>query len=67
MSDINHTITLGIGTPAGISEFLLFGLQLGVEIAGLTGRLVLYSALDGVNTLAPYLDGDVAINPKFDV
>ena len=67
MAEINQTITLGIGTPSGISEFLLFGLQLGVEIVGLTGKLVIYSALDGVNTLSPYLDGAVAINPKFDV
>ena len=27
MADINKTISLGIGTPAGIPEFLLFGLQ----------------------------------------
>lgn len=29
MADINQLITLGIGTPAGIKEFLTFGLQLG--------------------------------------
>ena len=29
MADINHTISLGIGSPAGIPEFLTFGLQLG--------------------------------------
>jgi len=29
MADINQVITLGIGTPAGIPEFLTFGLQLG--------------------------------------
>lgn len=28
MADINQVITLGIGTPAGIPEFLTFGLQL---------------------------------------
>ncbi len=27
MADINQIITLGIGTPAGIEEFILFGLQ----------------------------------------
>lgn len=29
MADINQVITLGIGTPAGIKEFLTFGLQIG--------------------------------------
>jgi hypothetical protein len=31
MADINQVITLGIGTPAGIPEFLTFGLQIGAE------------------------------------
>ena len=29
MADINQVITLGIGTPSGIPEFLTFGLQIG--------------------------------------
>jgi hypothetical protein len=29
MADINQVITLGIGTPGGIKEFLTFGLQIG--------------------------------------
>lgn len=29
---IGHTITLGIGTPAGISEFLTFGLGIAEEL-----------------------------------
>jgi hypothetical protein len=33
MAEINHTITLGIGTPGAIPEFLTFGLQIG-EVAG---------------------------------
>ena len=33
MADINQTITLGIGTPSGIPEFLLFGLQTAPELA----------------------------------
>ena len=33
MADIHHTISLGIGTPAGIPEFLLFGLQTAPELA----------------------------------
>lgn len=32
MADINQVITLGIGTPAGIKEFLTFGLQIGVAV-----------------------------------
>lgn len=28
MADINHIITLGIGTPGAIPEFLTFGLQI---------------------------------------
>lgn len=31
MADINQVISLGIGTPAGIPEFLTFGLQIGAE------------------------------------
>ena len=30
MADINHTITLGIGTPGAIQEFLTLGLQQGL-------------------------------------
>ncbi len=32
MADINQVITLGIGTPGGIKEFLTFGLQIGEGI-----------------------------------
>lgn len=35
MADINHVISLGIGTPAAIPEFLTFGLQIGEAIAGM--------------------------------
>ena len=45
MADINHIITLGIGTPAAIPEFLTFGLQIAAIGAG-TGTV---------------LSGDVAI------
>lgn len=31
MADINQIITLGIGTPGGIKEFLTLGLQIGAE------------------------------------
>jgi hypothetical protein len=36
MADINQTITLGIGTPGGIPEFLTFGLQIGPSAAAWT-------------------------------
>lgn len=29
MADINHIISLGVGTPGAIPEFLTFGLQIG--------------------------------------
>ncbi len=32
MADINQVITLGIGTPSGIKEFLTFGLQIGAGV-----------------------------------
>lgn len=32
MADINQVITLGIGTPAGVQEFLTFGLQIGSAV-----------------------------------
>jgi hypothetical protein len=33
MADINQVITLGIGTPSGIPEFLTLGLQIGEAVA----------------------------------
>ena len=33
MADINQLTTLGIGTPAGIPEFLTFGLQIAAVTA----------------------------------
>jgi len=32
MADINQVISLGIGTPSGILEFLTFGLQIGLVV-----------------------------------
>jgi hypothetical protein len=32
MADINHVISLGIGSPAAIPEFLTFGLQIGAAV-----------------------------------
>jgi hypothetical protein len=33
MADINQVITLGVGTPSGIPEFLTFGLQIGEAVS----------------------------------
>ena len=35
MADINQIITLGIGTPGAIPEFLTFGLQIGEVSEGI--------------------------------
>lgn len=34
MANVSHIITLGIGTPSGIAEFLTLGLQIGEESVG---------------------------------
>lgn len=39
MADINHIISLGIGSPAGIPEFLTLGLQIGAAPSTPTGRI----------------------------
>jgi len=36
VADINQVITWGIGTPAGVLEFLTLGLQIGAEITAYT-------------------------------
>jgi len=41
VADINQTITLGIGTPSGILEFLTFGLQIGDVFAQLVREAIL--------------------------
>ncbi len=33
MADINHVISLGIGSPAAIPEFLTFGLQIAADVS----------------------------------
>ena len=32
MADIHQTISLGIGSPSGVPEFLTFGLQIGAVV-----------------------------------
>ena len=48
MADINQVITLGIGTPADISHFILFGLNTGISGTVYTN---LYNRLFGSATL----------------
>jgi hypothetical protein len=52
MADINQVITLGIGTPAGVPEFLTLGLQIGAAAA-------LYT-VDGNVAVRITADNDVA-------
>ena len=45
MADINQIITLGIGTPSGVLEFITLGLQIGEEVVPptLTPSITLYA------------------------
>lgn len=53
MADINQIITLGIGTPAGIPEFLTFGLQIG-DTAGVVSGFGFIFSPDAVGeTVSP--------------
>lgn len=66
MADINQVITLGIGTPAGIPEFLTFGLQIAeivIVVGRLDGTLTMYPALNGECVMHPGLDGTATVNP----
>jgi hypothetical protein len=38
MANLNQVITLGVGTPSGITEFLTFGLQIG-EVVVVIGEV----------------------------
>jgi len=57
MADINHVISLGIGSPAGIPEFLTFGLQIGaaVVVAGVPSCRT-YSIAEDVRVLSILAD-----------
>ena len=39
MADINQVITLGVGTPSGILEFLTFGLQIAQPLVLFFGNM----------------------------
>ena len=49
MADINAVISLGIGSPAGIQEFLTFGLQQGAAVT--VPNVVGQSQASGTTTL----------------
>lgn len=46
MASINQLITLGLGIPSGIKEFLTFGLQIGAEVVSTvpSARIYIISA-----------------------
>jgi len=55
MADINQVISLGIGTPSGIPEFLTFGLQIGaaLDITVRPNRLFIVQPEDRDFTVVP--------------
>ena len=63
MADINHVITLGIGTPGAIPEFLTFGLQIGAAEEGtlLTGNVAIRQTATGNTAVRLTGSGNVAI------
>ena len=67
MANINQLITLGIGTPSGIKEFLTFGLQIDVLVTPTTvftvtldGRAAQTFTLPGFAAHTHTLDGKAA-------
>ena len=56
MADINHVITLGIGTPSGITEFITFGLQIGAAADPVP--------YDATITLHPLYDMNIKAHPS---
>ena len=66
MSDINFQISLGVGSPAAIPEFLTFGLQIAevvVAEGALEGAVSIYPLLSGAVAIDPLLSGAIAIDP----
>jgi len=63
MADINHIITLGIGTPGAIPEFLTFGLQVGAAEEGtiLTGDVAIRQTATGNAVIRLIGTGNAAI------
>ena len=69
MADINHIITLGIGTPGDIKHFILFGLNIGGANPGgstatdaLRGDAVLSDALRGSASISNTLIGTATLS-----
>lgn len=66
MADINQVVSLGIGSPAGIPEFLTFGLQIAevvVVVGELQGVVEMSAALNGTTIAFAALGGDVELTP----
>ena len=63
MADINQVISLGIGSPAGIPEFLTFGLQIGAALAlyTLDADVAIRMTADGSTAIRITADGNAAI------
>lgn len=73
MADIHQVISLGIGTPSGITEFLTFGLQMGAAVALYTvdadvmirivadGDVAMRMTADGTAAIRITADGDVEL------
>ncbi len=59
MADINQIITLGIGPPSGIPEFLTLGLQISAAVA-VTPAVTLTLALDSESAHSITLDSESA-------
>lgn len=62
MADINQVVTLGIGVPAGIPEFLTFGLQTVEPVNGkgcwTAGQSYTNSFVEGQEYLSGYQESD---------
>lgn len=65
MSNINHVISLGIGSPAAIPQFILFGLSPTDKVFGhLNGRAIAKHSFQGKATARHSLQGKVRLNPR---
>lgn len=63
MADINHLISLGIGSPAAISEFITFGLQIGEVVVIPPGNAVVMKPYIDQKIMYP-LPNDRIMRPK---
>jgi hypothetical protein len=62
MADINHVISLGIGSPAGIPEFLTLGLQISsIELLVLSASVEMRETAINTVSLRETASGEVAL------